>query len=95
MVAKKPKIIAVMPEYNAEKTLRLTYNDLPKGMIDLVVLTDDASTDKIVEIAKELGLKVFQSTRNIGYGVNQKTCYNKDYPEHLRRIRFFDTENNR
>lgn len=71
----KPKIVVIMPAYNAEKTLRLSYHDIPKGMADTIILTDDASTDKTVEIARELGLKVFQHTRNKGYGANQKTCY--------------------
>jgi glycosyltransferase involved in cell wall biosynthesis len=70
-----------MPAYNAEKTLRLSYNDLPKGIVDMVILTDDASTDRTVEIAKELGIKVFQHTRNMGYGANQKTCYKEALKE--------------
>jgi glycosyltransferase involved in cell wall biosynthesis len=77
----KPRIIVIMPAYNAEKTLRLSYNDLPKGIVDMVILTDDASTDRTVEIAKELGIKVFQHTRNMGYGANQKTCYKEALKE--------------
>ena len=64
-----------MPAYNAEKTLRLAYNDLPKDVVDMVILTDDASTDRTVDIARELGLKVFVHSKNMGYGANQKTCY--------------------
>ena len=71
----KPKIIVIMPAYNAEKTLRLAYNDLPKDIVDMVILTDDASTDRTVDIARELGLKVFVHNKNMGYGANQKTCY--------------------
>ena len=70
-----------MPAYNAEKTLRLSYNDIPKGLIDSVILTDDGSTDKTVEIARELGLKVFQHRENRGYGANQKTCYTEALKE--------------
>jgi glycosyltransferase involved in cell wall biosynthesis len=77
----KPKIIVIMPAYNAEKTLRLTYADLPKDKVDMIILTDDASTDKTVEIAKELGLKVFLHARNLGYGANQKTCYREALKE--------------
>ena len=71
----KPKIIVIMPAYNAEKTLRLAYNDLPKDVVDMVILTDDASTDRTVVIARELWLKVFVHSKNMGYGANQKTCY--------------------
>ena len=75
MIITKPKIIVIMPAYNAEKTLRLAYNDLPKDVVDMVILTDDASTDRTVDIARELGLKVFVHSKNMGYGANQKTCY--------------------
>ena len=81
MIAKKPKIIVIMPAYNAEKTLRLSFNDLPKDIVDMVILTDDASTDRTVEIAKELGLKVFVHSKNMGYGANQKTCYKEALKE--------------
>jgi glycosyltransferase involved in cell wall biosynthesis len=70
------KIIVVMPAYNAEKTLEKTYDDLPKdGIIDDIILVDDFSSDKTVEIAKRLGLKVIVHDKNKGYGANQKTCY--------------------
>lgn len=69
------KIIVVMPAYNAEKTLRRTYEDLPLDLIDEVILTDDASRDRTVEVARELGITVFVHRRNTGYGGNQKTCY--------------------
>lgn len=69
------KIIAVLPAYRAEKTLEKTYHDIPKDWIDEIILVDDASQDKTVEIAKSLGLKVFCHTKNLGYGGNQKTCY--------------------
>jgi glycosyltransferase involved in cell wall biosynthesis len=70
-----PKIVVVMPAYNAAKTLRLTYADLPDGLIDQVILVDDGSSDETVKIARELGLEVFVHNRNYGYGANQKTCY--------------------
>ena len=64
-----------MPAYNAEKTLERTYHDLPFEWVDDVVLVDDASGDRTVEIARSLGLHVLVHPRNRGYGGNQKTCY--------------------
>ncbi len=64
-----------MPAYNAAKTLIKTYNDIPKEVIDEVILVDDDSGDKTVKIAKKLGIKVFLHPFNLGYGGNQKTCY--------------------
>ncbi len=69
------KIVVVMPAYNAAKTLKITYDDLPRGEIGEVILVDDASRDETVRVAKELGLTVFVHSRNFGYGGNQKTCY--------------------
>lgn len=69
------KIIVVMPAYNAAKTLKITYDDLPRGEIGEVILVDDASRDETVRVAKDLGLTVFVHSRNYGYGGNQKTCY--------------------
>jgi glycosyltransferase involved in cell wall biosynthesis len=64
-----------MPAYNAAKTLHMTYAELPKDMVDLVILVDDGSSDETAKIAKELGLELFVHNRNYGYGANQKTCY--------------------
>lgn len=64
-----------MPAYNAEKTLEKTFKDIPQEWVDDIVLTDDASKDNTVTIAKKLGLRVFVHERNKGYGGNQKTCY--------------------
>jgi len=75
------KVIVVMPAYNAEKTLKLTYERLPKDCVDLVILVDDSSTDETVQIAKELGLKIFLHSKNYGYGANQKTCYTEALKE--------------
>jgi glycosyltransferase involved in cell wall biosynthesis len=69
------KIIVIMPAYNAEATLERTYGDIPKDIVDEIILTDDASTDQTVEIAKELGIVVNVHEENKGYGANQKTCY--------------------
>ena len=71
----KNKVVVVMPAYNAEKTIEKTYNDIPKDVVDEVILVDDASHDKTADIAKRLGLVVHVHPRNLGYGGNQKTCY--------------------
>jgi glycosyltransferase involved in cell wall biosynthesis len=70
-----PKVVVVMPAYNAGRTLRMTYEELPKDTVNLVILVDDGSTDATLEIARELGLEIFVHDRNYGYGANQKTCY--------------------
>src|SRR3989442_1871277 len=69
------KVVVVMPAYNAGRTLRLTYEELPKDTISLVILVDDGSTDATLEIARDLNLQIFVHNRNYGYGANQKTCY--------------------
>ena len=69
------KIIVVMPAYNAEKTLKDTYNEIPKGIVDEILVVDDHSKDKTVEVSKQLGLEVLVHKKNKGYGANQKTCY--------------------
>jgi len=74
-VIEKPKVVVVMPAYNAAKTLRITYNAIPKTDVDHVILVDDGSRDETLQIAKDLKLEVFVHTRNFGYGGNQKTCY--------------------
>lgn len=71
------KIVAVLPAYNAEKTLLKTYEAIPRGVVDAVVLTDDASSDGTLEAARKLDLIVLKHDRNRGYGANQKTCYRK------------------
>jgi len=71
------KVVVVMPAYNAEKTIVKTYNEvMAQGVVDLVILVDDASPDHTAEVAAGLPLtKVFVHERNLGYGGNQKTCY--------------------
>ena len=69
------KIVVVMPAYNAEKTLRKTYDEIPKDIVDDIILTDDFSKDRTVEVARGLNIKVFAHEKNLGYGGNQKTCY--------------------
>ena len=69
------KVIAVMPAYNAEQTLAATLADIPVGSVDEVLLVDDASKDRTVQVARDMGLSVIQHRQNRGYGGNQKTCY--------------------
>jgi len=69
------KVCVVMPAYNAEKTLQKTYDEIPKAIVDEIILTDDASKDKTVNVAKKLGIRTFIHNKNRGYGGNQKTCY--------------------
>ncbi|MBL7155567.1 MAG: glycosyltransferase family 2 protein [Candidatus Omnitrophica bacterium] len=71
----KKKIVVVMPAYNAEKTLKKTYDEIPKDIVDEILLTDDYSSDRTVEIARKMGIDIFVHERNKGYGANQKTCY--------------------
>ncbi|MGA9626357.1 MAG: glycosyltransferase family 2 protein [Bryobacteraceae bacterium] len=75
MSPSKPKVVVVMPAYNAAKTLHMTYAGLPRNVVDLVILVDDGSSDETARIARELGLELFVHDRNYGYGANQKTCY--------------------
>jgi glycosyltransferase involved in cell wall biosynthesis len=69
------KIIVVMPAYNAEKTLRRTVDEIPRDVVDGILLVDDASRDRTIELAGTLGIPAFVHVRNYGYGRNQKTCY--------------------
>ena len=71
------KVVVVMPAYNAEKTLRKTYEEVvTQDYVDDVILVDDASQDRTVAIAKSLGgVKVIVHDNNRGYGANQKSCY--------------------
>lgn len=75
MNKKKLKVIVVMPAYNAAKTLKKTIDDIPKGVVDEIILVDDGSLDKTAKLAKNLGLTTVVHPQNRGYGGNQKTCY--------------------
>ena len=77
----RPKVVVVMPAYNAAKTLKITYEAIPSQTVDQVILVDDGSTDQTLEIARELNLTAFMHTRNFGYGANQKTCYTEALKE--------------
>ena len=69
------RVVVIMPAYNAEKTLRKTYNEVPHNIVDEIILTDDASQDRTAEVSRELNIKTFVHMQNKGYGANQKTCY--------------------
>jgi glycosyltransferase involved in cell wall biosynthesis len=73
--AGSPNVVVVMPAYNAARTLAKTHGDLPKGLVDRVILVDDASRDDTAAIGRQLGLDVIVHVQNKGYGGNQKTCY--------------------
>ena len=70
----KKKVVAVLPAYNAERTLERTVVEIPAS-VDLTILVDDHSTDETATLAERLGLQVHVHARNRGYGGNQKTCY--------------------
>ena len=68
-------VIVVMPAYNAAKTLERTYADIPHDLVHHVILVDDVSRDETVQVARQLGLETIIHQQNLGYGGNQKTCY--------------------
>ncbi len=74
MLADK-KIIVVLPAYNAARTLERTYHEIPRDIVDDVILIDDASQDDTLAMARSLGIATIRHDRNRGYGGNQKTCY--------------------
>ncbi len=74
-MAKKEKVVVVMPAYYASRTLKKVYRKIDRKIIDEVILVDDGSKDGTGELAKNLGIKTFLHRRNEGYGANQKTCY--------------------
>jgi glycosyltransferase involved in cell wall biosynthesis len=70
------RVAVVMPAYNAEKTLHAAFHEIPKEWVDDVILVDDCSRDRTVEVARAIpGVHVVVHERNRGYGGNQKTCY--------------------
>jgi len=74
----KKTLAVVLPAYNAEKTLEQTFREIPMDIVDHIILVDDRSSDRTVEIAKKLGIKyIIEHDRNKGYGANQKSCYHK------------------
>jgi glycosyltransferase involved in cell wall biosynthesis len=75
------RVVAILPAYNAARTLEATYRDIPHDLVDEVILTDDASRDDTAELSRRLGITTIRHEHNRGYGGNQKTCYR----EALRR----------
>jgi glycosyltransferase involved in cell wall biosynthesis len=69
------RVIVVMPAYNAARTLERTYRDIPHELVARIILVDDVSKDDTVAVARQLGLDVIIHRQNLGYGGNQKTCY--------------------
>jgi glycosyltransferase involved in cell wall biosynthesis len=69
------RVVVVMPAYNAARTLERTYHDIPHEIVDRIILVDDVSKDETVAVARQLGLDVIIHRQNLGYGGNQKTCY--------------------
>lgn len=72
------KIVVVLPAYNAARTIEMTYKEIPMDIVDEVVLVDDLSHDDTIEEARKLNIHhIIRHEKNLGYGGNQKTCYNK------------------
>ncbi len=70
-----PKVVVVMPAYNAASTIKVTLDDIDMDEVDEVILVDDCSTDDTSAVAESLGITTIRHTDNTGYGGNQKTCY--------------------
>jgi len=72
------KVVVVLPAYNAEQTLEKTYKEIPTEIVDEIILVDDASRDKTAQLARKIGIPhIVEHPSNLGYGGNQKTCYDK------------------
>jgi glycosyltransferase involved in cell wall biosynthesis len=72
------KITVVLPAYNAESTLEQTFNEIPFDIVDHIILVDDRSSDSTVKVAEKLGIRhIVKHEINLGYGGNQKSCYNR------------------
>jgi len=76
------KIVVVLPAYNAAKTLKQTYEEIPQDIVDEVLLVDDNSADETVVLAQKLGIATLLHEKNYGYGRNQKTCYTEALRRH-------------
>lgn len=72
---KNHKVVIVMPAYNAAKTIKETFYEIPPRYRRNILLVDDRSSDNTVSVAKKLGITVYTHSNNLGYGGNQKTCY--------------------
>ena len=74
-MVKSNKVIVVLPAYNAERTLKKTFQEIDRGVVDEIILVDDGSTDGTAAVAASLGIQPIIHRENLGYGANQKTCY--------------------
>lgn len=70
-----PRVIVVLPAYNAAQTLERTVSEIPRDAVHSILLVDDKSSDSTLSVAHALGLEVAEHPVNLGYGGNQKTCY--------------------
>ena len=68
-----------MPAFNAAKTLERTVREIPMDFVDEIILVDDKSSDQTVTLANSLNIKTFAHSSNLGYGANQKTCYQRRF----------------
>ena len=72
------KVVVVLPAYNAANTIEKTISEIPRDIVDEIVLVDDKSSDNTIEVARKIGIRhIIQHTENKGYGGNQKSCYHK------------------
>ncbi len=69
------RVVVILPAYNAARTLERTVAEIPREIVDEVILTDDGSSDDTAALSRRLGLRTLVHDRNRGYGANQKTCY--------------------
>ncbi|MBP7211867.1 glycosyltransferase family 2 protein [bacterium] len=69
------KVVVIMPAYNAEKTLKKTYDEIYRDIVDEIILVDDNSIDNTKDVSKELRITTIVHKKNLGYGGNQKSCY--------------------
>lgn len=77
-MVKNKKVVVILPAFNAAKTLKKTFDEIPMEIVDEVILCDDNSTDDTVKLTHELGIQhVIIHDKNKGYGANQKSCYDK------------------
>jgi glycosyltransferase involved in cell wall biosynthesis len=69
------RVTVILPAYNAARTLERTFGEIPRDIVDEVILTDDGSEDETAALSRRLGIHTLIHDRNRGYGANQKTCY--------------------
>ena len=81
------KIVVVLPAYNCAKSLKKTISEIPQDVVNEIVLVDDFSSDDTIEVAKECCIRhIIKHDRNLGYGANQKTCYDIYEERHIHII---------